>query len=626
MGVVGRLDQYASMLAGEFDETTANNTSISGLGTYYASEFNENIVEINIVTSGLILNLDAGNLSSYSGSGTTWFDLSGNGNNATLVNGPTYSGVNGGVFNFNGTNQYASSPINVATSNHTIIAIARLTGSGNNRRVIASSSVNYLMGWHGGGTDKYYANGWVYDGGGAALTTWICYAAVGNYSTDSWQLYKNGVALGTPNNAGANGPNGLIIGGDTIYGEYSNCQVAVVLAYNRVLSAAEIQQNYNALTVSGRFDSLSSGTITTATRTTPLMFANIFSPYDLVSGDFGGTLFGAGQGRYMRQNTDKSVIVYNEIDEVTNFVDQLRGIVLFVSTPPAAIGTLSSDGSKLVFAYGPYPSSPTVYIASSPYTTWNSYSGPGGGGRQSITYINGFYFICGAINSAQFHRSPDAINWTSCNISGNGASTTYSFVYNSARSEWVTGGGSWVGTNCVRKSTDGLNFSLTYTYPSGTSGTTFLATSNLDNASAYMYRMETGSSTTTLSVARSQDAITWTESNWVALNGTSLLRFLEYFNGRYWACNSSNVLGTTTDGLTWTNYSNTNLDFQMSAAGSFVYGSTTYSYISGNNVFALSTDGITWRKYTHSFSTLYQFNIIGFAIYATNGTSIYKII
>ena len=55
------------------------------------------------------------------------------------------------------------------------------------------------------------------------------------------------------------------------------------------------------------------------------MTANVFPPYDLVYDDFGGTLFGAGQGRYMRQNTDKSVIVYNEIDEVTDFYG--RGIV-----------------------------------------------------------------------------------------------------------------------------------------------------------------------------------------------------------------------------------------------------------------------------------------------------------
>ena len=50
---------------------------------------------------------------------------------------------------------------------------------------------------------------------------------------------------------------------------------------------------------------------------TTFLSANVFAPYDLVYDEFGGTLFGAGQGRYMRQNTDKSVIVYNEIDEVT---------------------------------------------------------------------------------------------------------------------------------------------------------------------------------------------------------------------------------------------------------------------------------------------------------------------
>ena len=55
------------------------------------------------------------------------------------------------------------------------------------------------------------------------------------------------------------------------------------------------------------------------------MTANVFAPYDPVYDEFSGTLFGAGQGRYMRQNTDKSVIVYNEIDEVTDLFG--RGIV-----------------------------------------------------------------------------------------------------------------------------------------------------------------------------------------------------------------------------------------------------------------------------------------------------------
>lgn len=48
------------------------------------------------------------------------------------------------------------------------------------------------------------------------------------------------------------------------------------------------------------------------------LFANVFPPYDIVYDDFGGNLFGPGQGRYMRQYPDQTVIVYNEIDEVTS--------------------------------------------------------------------------------------------------------------------------------------------------------------------------------------------------------------------------------------------------------------------------------------------------------------------
>jgi hypothetical protein len=47
-----------------------------------------------IVTDGLILALDAASPRSYPGTGTTWYDLSGQGNNGTLVNGPTFSSAN----------------------------------------------------------------------------------------------------------------------------------------------------------------------------------------------------------------------------------------------------------------------------------------------------------------------------------------------------------------------------------------------------------------------------------------------------------------------------------------------------------------------------------------------------
>ena len=58
-----------------------------------------------IITDGLVLCLDAGNTKSYPGSGTTWTDLSGNGNNGTLTNmdGANLDSANGGSFTFDGT-------------------------------------------------------------------------------------------------------------------------------------------------------------------------------------------------------------------------------------------------------------------------------------------------------------------------------------------------------------------------------------------------------------------------------------------------------------------------------------------------------------------------------------------
>jgi hypothetical protein len=61
-----------------------------------------------IVTDGLVLCLDAGDVKSYSGSGTTWTDRSGQGNNSTLVNGVGFGSNNRGVLTFDGVNDHAT--------------------------------------------------------------------------------------------------------------------------------------------------------------------------------------------------------------------------------------------------------------------------------------------------------------------------------------------------------------------------------------------------------------------------------------------------------------------------------------------------------------------------------------
>jgi hypothetical protein len=61
-----------------------------------------------IVTDGLVLYLDAANTKSYPGTGTSWLDLSKNGNSCTITNG-VYSSTNIGSIRLNGVGSYFSS-------------------------------------------------------------------------------------------------------------------------------------------------------------------------------------------------------------------------------------------------------------------------------------------------------------------------------------------------------------------------------------------------------------------------------------------------------------------------------------------------------------------------------------
>jgi hypothetical protein len=206
-----------------------------------------------IVTDGLVLYLDAANPKSYTSGSTTWRDLTRNGNDGSINNGVGYSSSNLGILTFDGIDDYVRIPtVNLTNTSYTIISSARYLGT-LNRRIITSVNSNWLMGWWQGQANKYYAEGWVSNtGGDTAETSWITFAATGNYSQDSWALYRNGNVIVGPNSNGVNGPNGIQIGAwrtDLI--EASACHVSYLLVYNRALSATEITQNFNA--TRGRF-------------------------------------------------------------------------------------------------------------------------------------------------------------------------------------------------------------------------------------------------------------------------------------------------------------------------------------------------------------------------------------
>jgi hypothetical protein len=77
----------------------------------------------DIIQDGLVLALDAADKNSYPGSGTAWYDISGNNNHFTLYNGVAYSISNGGSLSFDGTNDYAASTNNLNLSSYDYIVV-----------------------------------------------------------------------------------------------------------------------------------------------------------------------------------------------------------------------------------------------------------------------------------------------------------------------------------------------------------------------------------------------------------------------------------------------------------------------------------------------------------------------
>jgi hypothetical protein len=221
----------------------------------------------SIVTNGLVLCLDAGNRKSYPGSGTTWTDLSGRGNNGTLTNGPTYSTSNGGSIVFDGVDDKGTftSPINSSSPQTYEVwtnAIASATATDNYAYILHNNNVANTIGSSYltigiKPTQQYFGcfNGALatMDAGTVASTSNIVQIVL-SWDGSTQNLYVNGVlkdfeALSvTPQNFST-----TTSFGDDKSTTYRMIQGSIysIKIYNRALTASEIQQNFNALR--GRF-------------------------------------------------------------------------------------------------------------------------------------------------------------------------------------------------------------------------------------------------------------------------------------------------------------------------------------------------------------------------------------
>lgn len=219
-----------------------------------------------IPTSGLVLALDASDRNSYSGTGNTWFDISGNGSSLSGYSAdPVFSTVNGVQcfdFVYGGTSRGFNGTLNgtMPTTNSTVDSwiypnSSNLTGADRGCIVLLNGVSSMYQSFNLGNDNL--SNYWYdhppegYHEAGVAITrtTWSNVVSVWDYSANNLKQYLNGVLIGTFTTSGnsSSGTNlqiglELCCGTRTFPGYISSVKI-----YNQALTSNQVLQNYNAL-------------------------------------------------------------------------------------------------------------------------------------------------------------------------------------------------------------------------------------------------------------------------------------------------------------------------------------------------------------------------------------------
>lgn len=227
-----------------------------------SSKANGAIPEPPIVTDGLLISYDAGNVLSYSGTGTTWTDLSGNSNSGTLTNGVTYALINQGTLIFDGVNDYVQTPIKSLSKNGTISVWIYKTGRGtpDGGGVVdyfSNVSLDGRRGWAVGmnvntnKVDFYIANIGSYgveNFSTAVINQNTWYNVTCTYNGTSKIIYINGTQDSSFASTvdGANSTETWGVGSRTAFPRAFKGYIPIAIMYNRALTSSEVLQNYNA--------------------------------------------------------------------------------------------------------------------------------------------------------------------------------------------------------------------------------------------------------------------------------------------------------------------------------------------------------------------------------------------
>jgi len=217
----------------------------------------------DIVENGLVLALDAADRNSYPGSGTTWTDLSGNGNNGTMIDGVNWdSSINGGTMIFSLSNDHVNCGTNSQLSPNilTIEVWFKLLDDSSwmvvNKAGVRTPGSYYIY------SDSAASGRWsIFEEdrtrhdvgfGTIGVGNWVQLVGTIDNTTGIMSTYKNGIYVSGKTGAslGTSNTSDLLIG-KYISGYQVNGYIPIVRIYNKILTPTETLQNFNAQ--KGRF-------------------------------------------------------------------------------------------------------------------------------------------------------------------------------------------------------------------------------------------------------------------------------------------------------------------------------------------------------------------------------------
>jgi len=221
----------------------------------------------NIVTQGLVLDLDAAIKGSYPGTGSIWTDVSNNGNNGTLTNGPAFSSADYGAIVFDGTNDF------VDCGTGSLIPNSWTLGGWINQKLVTGTGViiaksagaplyeqNGTLGWTSTRSSSFYVGGkltngnYYYECTSSVFTnTGSIFNIVGTFNepTTTLNLYINGAPANTKNTGFSmtlTGSQMVQVGcSDGITrGNFFSGSIYQTQIYNQALTQFQIWNNFNA--------------------------------------------------------------------------------------------------------------------------------------------------------------------------------------------------------------------------------------------------------------------------------------------------------------------------------------------------------------------------------------------